>query len=354
MLELVNRTPFAAGLLPMWNREAQPVALLVVKCTFEVDCDQVTSPAEQQVPLCLADEYYGEPERTSIRAANDLALYKPAVDLAIVGSFYAPPGTAVQQLNAGLMIGKAVRRLQVTGDRTWIASVFDYRATAPAPFERMPINYERSYGGADLDSVELRNPVGRGYRARDAEVDGCLLPNIEWEDAPLQHWKERPEPAGLGFVAPSWLPRSQYGGTYDDYWLQHRMPFLPQDFDYRHFQAASPRLTFPVLQAGDPIVLESMTPDGPFACRVPEVRLAAVYRHDRERGEVELRRDTVVIEPDQRRVILVFRAMIHCHQNHLALRQVLLGDLTPGMKQAFLSGKKYRDNKAAKMDGSAL
>ncbi len=176
----------------MWNRDAQPVALLVVKCTFEADARQQTFPAEKQASLCLADEYYGEPGQSSIRTGNDLALFKPAVDVIITGSFYGPPNSVVQRLDAGLMIGSAIRRLRVTGDRMWVGGIFDYQTSDPQPFERVSASYELAYGGTGLKSAEMRNPVGRGYHERDAEVEGSLLPNIEWADAQLQHWRERP------------------------------------------------------------------------------------------------------------------------------------------------------------------
>jgi hypothetical protein len=341
MLQLVNRTPYAAELFPMWDHDGKEVTLLIVKCTFEVGRDQTLGVAEEQVRVCAADEYYGDPAKSSIRVANDLALYKPYVDVIVIGSVYTPGGTARARLTVGLTVGKVRRFLRITGERTWARGLVDYRITDPVPFTEMSVTYERTYGGSDARSAEMRNPVGRGYCERQDQIAGSSLPNVEWDDAPLENWRGRPEPAGLGFVAPSWLPRSKYGGTYDDSWIENRMPFLPEDFDYRHFQAASPTLTFSTLHPGEPVVLESMTRDGNFAFAVPDSRLSAVYRHDVGRSEVELRRDTVVIEPDHRRVILISRALIPCHRNHLALREVLVGDLTPGMKRAFLTGKKY-------------
>jgi hypothetical protein len=348
MLQLANRTSFAAGLFPAWDREANEVALLVVKCTFAVSAGQQVSPAEEQVPLALADEYHGEPGKSSLRIANDLALFKPAVDVIVSGSVYTPRGVAVQRLKVGLLIGNTTRILRVTGDRAWTKGLIGYRITSPDRFTRMSLTYELAYGGTGPEAADTRNPVGRGF---PVEKSG-LLPNIEWDDAILENWRGRPEPAGLGFVAPAWHPRVAYVGTYDEHWLENRMPFLPEDFDYRHFQTASPRLTFPSLSTGVPIVLEHMTPEGVFSFKLPEARLSAVFHHDVGRGEAELRRDTVVVEPDLRRVILVHRALIPCHRNHLGLREVVVGDLTDGAKRAFLTGKRYWDMK--RQDGTLV
>lgn len=38
----------------------------------------------------------------------------------------------------------------------------------------------------------------------------------------------------------SWQPRLRYAGTYDQHWMDERLPFLPEDFDLRYFQSAPP------------------------------------------------------------------------------------------------------------------
>ena len=41
-------------------------------------------------------------------------------------------------------------------------------------------------------------------------------------------------------MAPHWLPRRAWAGTYDDAWRISRAPYLPADFDARFFQLYSP------------------------------------------------------------------------------------------------------------------
>jgi hypothetical protein len=122
--------------------------------------------------------------------------------------------------------------------------------TPPDAFREMPILYERSFGGWDRSdsdpekhSVDVRNPVGRGFQSAFAKDEDLLpLPNIEDPRDLIGSMKSRPAPVGFGFVNPDWQPRVRLAGTYDDAWMNDHMPALPPDFDPCFFNAASPGL----------------------------------------------------------------------------------------------------------------
>ncbi len=42
----------------------------------------------------------------------------------------------------------------------------------------------------------------------------------------------------FGPIGRSWQQRIKWAGTYDDQWMRHQYPFLPNDFDEHYFQAA--------------------------------------------------------------------------------------------------------------------
>ena len=44
----------------------------------------------------------------------------------------------------------------------------------------------------------------------------------------------------FGPMGRGWPGRIEYGGTYDQNWIDNIFPFLPPDFDDRYFQMAPP------------------------------------------------------------------------------------------------------------------
>ena len=54
----------------------------------------------------------------------------------------------------------------------------------------------------------------------------------------MNFWNDRPTPIGFGPVPRFAKARVRYAGTYDEHWIENVLPFLPQDFDDRYFQAA--------------------------------------------------------------------------------------------------------------------
>ena len=132
------------------------------------------------------------------------------------------------------MVGALIKQLWVYGDREWTASVLR-RTTPPVPFVRMPITYERAYGGCDPRYPQSRladNPVGLGHATSDARRVGLSAPNIVYDDdSPTRV-------AGLGPIDRTWQPRVRLAGTYDDAWQTTRLPLLPLDFDDEFYQCS--------------------------------------------------------------------------------------------------------------------
>ena len=88
--------------------------------------------------------------------------------------------------------------------------------TKPEPFERIPLIYERAFGGWDRSHPETekhgfepRNPVGTGFRAKRGKFEkGIRLPNLEDPQRPLKGHRDKPPPTGFGFISPHWPPRA--------------------------------------------------------------------------------------------------------------------------------------------------
>jgi hypothetical protein len=173
--------------------------------------------------------------------------------------------------------------------------------------------------------AEPRNPVGAGFRASDGvrPLAGLALPNIEDPGALISSWKDRPQPGCFAPLAPHWQPRASYAGTYDEAWQKRRAPYLPADFDPRFLQIAAPGLTTPGhLRGGEPVDLRGLTPNGWLQFQLPALRVEAGYQlaSGLERRPAAL--DTVILEPDAARLVMVWRAALPCDKKALKVKEV--------------------------------
>jgi hypothetical protein len=313
-MELVNATPFAAERLVLQDKAGRDVLVAVAKCTYAAG-PRGLRIADEQLPVQLGDTFHGEPGASSTALESDAVPWKPGTDVVAIGHAWAPRGQA-RELDVELAVGPVRRALRVFGERRWSEAAGAVTLTPPLPFERVPLVYERAFGGADLSApdprdheVELRNPVGVGLVARRSRaLDGTPLPNLEDPAALIGDPGDRPEPAGFGFIGRGWQPRAALAGTYDAAWSAERAPLLPDDFDERFYHGAHPRLVSRGHLRGDEEVrLVHLGPGGAARFRLPGAapRITVTVGDASEALVVAF--DTLILDVDALRVTLVWR-----------------------------------------------
>jgi hypothetical protein len=220
----------------------------------------------------------------------------------------------------------------------------------------MPVTYDVAFGGVDDTNPEqasayMRNPVGRGYGApRSAErLLGRPMANTEDpRDPVLLPWGQY-APMSFGPVARGWQPRLALAGTYDQDWIDNVFPFLPEDFDVRHFQAAPEDQQVDEPAGGEEAVLLNLTPTGRVRFRLPgDLEMPVVFFP--KRGEAEHRRgvfDTVVVEADLGTVALVWRCAKPLRRDVFELAEVLVGRKSRAWWRARNLGKEYHSGLGA-------
>jgi hypothetical protein len=148
------------------------------------------------------------------------------------------------------------------------------------------------------------------------------LPNIEDASDLLVRPGQAPRPAGLGFVPAHWQPRAGYAGTYDAAWKKKRAPYLPRDFNPRYFQAAHDALVAPsYLKGGEPVELINLSPAGVERFALPLIELAVGARLAGTEKPVKMNLETVVFEPDEGRVTMLWRGSLRCDKQVLRLER---------------------------------
>lgn len=323
-----------AGLTVATDKEGRDHCVIVVKGTFTLDEQGTPILAEEQVPFVYADAHYGDPGETAIQYECDFAHFKPRCDVLVVGSAYAPDGQPAKRVRVSLAVGSVNKSFEVVGDRVWDKILLSVTPSEPKPFLSMPITYDRAFGGVDIDAKnpdKIRtytlNPVGVGYyplTKRKARV-GKPLPNTQQSRCRISSTTGKYKPMSFGSIGRNFAARVPFAGTYDKNWLDNICPFLPPDFDPMYFQSAPADQQVPHLRGGEPVRCINMNPQGGFEFSVPRVEVPILYRFRDKDISGEPKIDTLIVEPDQDRFILIWRASTPVGRKLNALREIVVG-----------------------------
>jgi len=352
-VELLNATSMAAAYTLGTDPSAHERLVVVAKGTFVIpeSPHQELETADEQAPLVMADEFTGEPSTSATLYESEFVPFKPRCDVLLNGSAYAPDGRPVHEVAVRLRVGRMQKSFNVVGDRVWDKVLFSLTPTDPQPFEAMPISYDRAYGGMDeaQDNPEnrrayRRNPVGVGYYplTRRKHLPGRPLPNTAEIGKPVENTTGRHSPMSFGAIGRSFEPRPTYAGTYDQNWVDNVFPFLPADFDPLYYQSAPQDQQMDYPGGGDEVELTNLTPSGHARFRLPKIDVPVEFTNAAyERTEVAAILDTIIIEPDLRRLMLVWRASLPLKRNIFEMKQVVVGRMTRAWYRARDSGKTY-------------
>jgi hypothetical protein len=300
-----NRTDFVVYPQVIYDRDGEKLVTMV-KATFESPSPEggqlELAPKKRRRGIRTKDFPWGEPEKTTIAYPADICIRKPATDVVFVAKAHAPDGIPVPQFDVYAQVGPLRKAVQVHGLRVWESGG---SGLSPArPLTELEMRYENAWGGYDdktTDKVveEPRNPMGKGFVGNPSALTDQEAPQLEDPGAPIKSWRTRPPPACLGPIGRHWEPRRQYTGTYDAMWKEMRAPLLPDDFDDRYNQCASPGLIAdPPLRTGEEVKLLNLVPGGgPTIFSLPRVALEIEFRP--RGGEPKVFRphlDTVLID----------------------------------------------------------
>jgi len=287
MIDITNHTPFLCDYLPHARRGKGAFVTVIVKGTFTMAPGQVAPVAEDQLPIAVSDAYTTEQDTPLLHTESDLVPFKPRADVALIGTAYAPNRRPVSTLLTRLRVGRLEKSVAIVGDRYWdCPSKWSTPAmTQPVPFTSMALTYDRAYGGVDTGSgtPHPENPTGRGFALSDTRLHMKRLPNLEDPNQLIRTWKDRPHPAGYGFVEKHARGRLQYAGTSGQLETENRILLPPPGFRDDFYNGAQRNLQVPGYLRGDEEVeLQHLTPNGYVRFRLPGVRPRVTVHRPRE------------------------------------------------------------------------
>jgi hypothetical protein len=316
---------------------------VVVKATYAWDRIGNAIPTDPR-PLVTIDEFAGAPATTGLLRASDLGPLKPKVDVLLCGAlaFVRP----VVQTDVLLMVGTRLQKgARVYGDRAWLpGSVANLVPSQPRPVTRVPIAWERSYGGGDPQdpkNLDARNPAGSGMAKDPRSLHGKPAPSFEDPDKPIGAVVGRPGVIGFGPIAQHWQARVALAGTYDEAWDKSRRPLPPADFSPRFFNVASADQQLDGYVPGEDVRMLNMTTEGQDWFRLPELAVPVTIVTADEMSEATTEVDTVIIEPEERRLSLLGKVQASLGEGPQSVSQVVVGELTAGMRKALETGRRF-------------
>ena len=326
MWAVQNRTRFKADRAFARDEQGAEIWLVAVRATFTLHADGTqahVAVADDQQGVVVAPEYFGEPGQSSLRSDTDLVRTKPGTDILLHADAYAPGGRPARSVDVGFTLGPIAKQLSVVGDRVWRKSWRSVTPSDPEPFVSFPIRYEHAWGGvpADSDARDQYNPIGVGLDV----TPGNPVPNVEAFGKPIESPRYEGRAAGFGPIACDWQPRLALAGTYDDAWKRQRRPRVPADFDRAHFRSApADQQVNGFLRGGEEVMLHNLTPNGLLRFRLPYIAIGCRTRFGRDTVYHRSDLHTVIIEPSDSRLTMVWQSALPCHRTLYTLEETIV------------------------------
>lgn len=281
-----------------WRSNGQLRLTVLTKAAFDFVPNSSMKLSSSPVDDIVEKDVLASEDPTgSVRAGLDLVPFKPRVDTMFWGTAYAPGGIPVPRLQARMAIANQTgitldKVIDVIGDRT--------RANPnPVPFVKMPLVFERAYGGPGFAA----NPIGVGFGPQ-----ANILPNLLYP----QGWNRDTEPAVFAPIPASWGRRARLMGTQKLDFSGQSVVTIPDELDVTYFQNAPEDQRLASLDGNEWLLLENLHPKHPrLTMRLPEIAGAVmVFGLPGGDKQIPLRFDSLLIDAEREKCVVTCRGSI--------------------------------------------
>lgn len=295
---------------------ADPYLGVVLKATFVLEPGPMSLASPE--PIVRSDVHHNGSPARSVRVTPDLAPYLPLADVTFVGHAFAGPAGPSTEVQTRF----SLFRYTQTGRQV----VFDKRIAvrSATPFERMPMTWEKAYGGAGFPE----NPLGVGAGASAGTAPSLCAP----DGSPL--------PVCFAPIAAAFPSRRNLVPDDVRRGLSGGEPVVPErlasgaGFPWGYFQSAPFDQRAQHLAGSEWLLLEGLHPALPSVeAQLPGARAAAAIFGLAADGvaegtELPLRLDTVRVDGDALRVTLAWRGHFALPTAEARARAVIVGALS--------------------------
>ena len=287
------------------------VGTVFVRAEYRLQHGEAPEPLVDRPVICSGDVPHEEPQR-GLAYATDFVPHKPAGEWIVTGTAHNAGYGSGDRFGVRVRVGDQSKLIDVVGDRSWIPTLL---RSKPGPAEAagvIPLTYDQAWGGPSYPA----NPLGRGRV-------GEAMPNLETPGEWVESRSSQALPAGFGPLPSAWPQRQKRMGKYNARWVREHWPWLPPDFDFRYFMAAPEDQWAKGYFRGDErLVFEQMHPDhAVYQSTLPGMRARCFVTQRSVVGasdktgelvfrEVPLNLDTVWVDLDQQKLVLVWRGRL--------------------------------------------
>ncbi len=358
-MDIINETDLAfAPITRLFHREHATLTL-VAKGTFRLVPDGTATPLEPED--LSGDEYEGDDVYSFLRTASDVDPFKPLADLLFFGTAYPPKPAPVCEVT--FSVGNWTKTLNVVGDRIRKRKLIGYTHPDPEPFTQMPLTWKNTYGGEGF----RQNPVGKG-RTKEKAADGTTIIRMQNIGTPGQEKSSafgHPDPTGFGAVSMFWPQRGKFTGTYNKKYMETHWPGLPEDFDWRFWNAAPEDQQVPYLVGNEKLSFRNLHPEkSNFKAGLPGIRVRA-FLEEAKKGKTEVRElrmnlDTLSVRMDEEKMTLAWRTVtdistLECPEirSVMIVSEPLESEARPVNEYVALLARKRAENAQDKLEEEA-
>jgi hypothetical protein len=273
--------------------------VVIAKAAFSMESTPMDPAAAP--PLHLQDAHYRNRPMARVVAPSDMVPGRSRVDVTLDGTARAPAGDPITEMAVRLTVrqdGEAV----IDKPLLVVASEGE---DGPIPFSSMPIAYER----APIGRAPFVTPIGL--------MDDDAAPNVIDPNDP-----ERA--AGYGPIGESWPSRRKLLRPEHKAILNEPVMDVPDDFDWRYFQAAPLDQQIDHLAPNAAITIVGFHPDElRVAAQLPDAEAVGVIfgldaSNPKRPTPLSFRADSLHIHADKRRCVVTWRAVIEVPSEAIA------------------------------------
>jgi hypothetical protein len=287
--------------------------LFVIKGTFTIPLIPEGKPmlSHRHIPIFTQDVLTEEENPMKLRYDADFCNFKKKCDVVLNGSAYSVTDCPVRKILCTLKIDSWQKSILVHGSRFWKSFLGFIYPTKAELFSTQKIDYDNTFTGdvrkGNLNPCSFANNIPETCdHYFDLSIPSCQYPNEK-----ITHPLLKYTPASFGALSRTWPQRRYMGGTFDVTWAKDKSPLLPDDFDNQFNQCAPADQQIEYPKGGEIVELNNLAPVGKIVFELPSTNIVLSVALQQKLNLIACPNcDTIIIEPDERRLIMVWRYRI--------------------------------------------